>query len=66
MNDGLPLLEDFVTWDGRCALCAHLSIFSCWCYLHGKVVAKDDTCDSFKEKSLSRKGPKSKELEKEK
>jgi hypothetical protein len=49
MNDGLPLLEDFITWDGRCALCAHRSKFSSWCYVYGVTVSKEDTCGQFKE-----------------
>jgi len=49
MRDLTPLLEDFITFDGKCALCKNRSRFSSWCYLYGMVVSKDDTCGQFKE-----------------
>lgn len=50
MNDGLPFLAGFVTYDGKCAQCASFSRFSSWCYDKGENVPKDGSCDSFKEK----------------
>ena len=50
MNDGLPFLAEFVTYEGKCAVCGHRSEFSRWCYIKGENVRKDDSCDSFKEK----------------
>jgi hypothetical protein len=50
LNDGLPFLARFITYDGKCALCGERSEFSSWCYVKRRTVANDETCESFKEK----------------
>jgi hypothetical protein len=50
MRDLTPFLGEFVTYDGKCAFCAHQSNFSHWCYVKGEVVRNDDSCEKFKEK----------------
>jgi len=50
MKNLVPFLQEFVTYDGKCASCAHQSNFSHWCYVKGEVVRDDDSCEKFKEK----------------
>jgi hypothetical protein len=50
MRDLTPYLEDYITFDGKCAICMYLSTYSTWCYARAKVVNKDDTCERFKER----------------
>ena len=49
LRDLTPVLEDFITWDGRCAVCEYM-MRGQFCLKKLRVVAKDDSCDDFKEK----------------
>ena len=50
MRDLTPLLEEFITFDGKCARCANRSRFSGWCFTHSKTVNEGDTCDQFRQR----------------
>lgn len=50
LNDGLPFLAVFMTYENRCATCGYLSSYSGWCFKHSKAVARDDTCTEYQKR----------------
>jgi predicted DCC family thiol-disulfide oxidoreductase YuxK len=50
MRDLTPYLEDYIMFDGKCALCANRSRYSGRCFEFAKVVNEGDTCEKFKER----------------
>jgi len=50
MRDLTPLLEEFITYEGKCALCKNRSRYSSWCFIRSMVVNEGDSCKDFKER----------------
>lgn len=50
MKDLTPLIESYITFDGKCALCEHHSRYSGWCFIKGQTVRNEETCEKFKKK----------------
>lgn len=44
-----PLIEEFITYDGKCAVCKHLLLRSPYCIKKNKIVAKTDSCELFEQ-----------------
>ena len=44
-----PLIEEFITYDGKCAVCEHLLSRGRYCIKKNRVVAQNDSCELFKQ-----------------
>ena len=42
-----PPLEEFQTYEGKCASCRHQGGWSGWCFKKGKVVRDTDSCPLY-------------------
>ena len=44
-----PLIEEFITYDGKCAVCGHLLSRGRYCIKKSKIVAPSDSCELFEQ-----------------
>ena len=44
-----PLIEDFITYEGRCAVCKHLLSRGRYCLKKNKNVERTDSCELFEQ-----------------
>ena len=44
-----PLIEEFITYDGKCAVCEHLLSRGQFCIKKSRVVELTDSCELFKQ-----------------
>lgn len=44
-----PLIEEFVTYDGKCGVCRHIFPRTQHCPKKGRIVALDESCELFEQ-----------------
>jgi len=44
-----PLIEEFITYDGKCAVCEHLLSRGRYCIKKNRIVAQNESCELFKQ-----------------